>query len=62
MDEKWKGDDVEVVGDGYTISGQGTVLGEAPLVQGKTYFEVTVKKVGLFGVGLACLPKMWERM
>jgi hypothetical protein len=53
MDEKWKGEEVVVEGEGYVISGQGTVLGEAPLVQGKTYFEVTVKKMGLFGVGLA---------
>lgn len=53
MDEKWKGEEVVIEGEGYVVTGQGTVLGEAPLVQGKTYFEVTVKKVGLFGVGLA---------
>jgi len=38
---------------GSTISGQGSILGDSPVLQDKAYFEITVVTPGTFAVGLA---------
>ena len=35
------------------VCGRGGVLGNAPLVQSKSYFEVKIQQEGIWGVGIA---------
>ncbi|VDP12137.1 unnamed protein product [Soboliphyme baturini] len=39
--------------DGRRICGSGAAIGNAPLVQNKSYFEVKVQQTGQWGVGVA---------
>ena len=39
--------------DGLVISGSGSVCGDSPVLQDKAYFEVTLRKAGVFAVGVA---------
>lgn len=42
-----------MVKEGQRVCGAGAVLGNAPLVQSKSYFEVKVQQGGMWSVGLA---------
>lgn len=42
-----------IVKGGLRVCGAGTALGNAPLVQSKSYFEVKVQQAGVWSVGLA---------
>ncbi|KAL1490326.1 hypothetical protein ABEB36_013041 [Hypothenemus hampei] len=53
LDTSYMGYDVVVVKGGQRVCGAGAVLGNAPLVQSKSYFEVKVQQGGLWSVGLA---------
>jgi len=39
--------------EGGNISGTGSVLGDSPILQDKSYFEATVVKTGSFAMGVA---------
>lgn len=39
--------------DGLIVSGNGSVMGDSPVLQDKAYFEVTLRKAGVFAVGVA---------
>lgn len=47
------GYEVVIVKGGLRVCGAGTALGNAPLVQSKSYFEVKVQQGGIWSVGLA---------
>tara|TARA_B110001452_G_scaffold21786_1_gene17457 strand:- start:707 stop:1597 length:891 start_codon:yes stop_codon:yes gene_type:complete len=51
LSHKLKSGGVQVKGS--TISGDGSLLGDSPVLQDKAYFEVTVVTPGTFAVGLA---------
>ena len=51
LSESLKGAGVNV--DGLIISGNGSVMGDSPVLQDKAYFEVTLRKTGVFAVGVA---------
>lgn len=42
-----------IVKGGHRVCGSGAALGNAPLVQSKSYFEVKVQQGGMWSVGLA---------
>lgn len=42
-----------VVKGGLRVCGSGAVLGNAPLVQSKSYFEVKIQQSGSWSIGLA---------
>lgn len=42
-----------IVKGGHRVCGAGAVLGNAPLVQSKSYFEVKVQQGGTWAIGLA---------
>lgn len=42
-----------IVKGGHRVCGSGAALGNAPLVQSKSYFEVKVQQGGVWSVGLA---------
>lgn len=48
-----KGYEVVIVKGGRRICGSGIALGNAPLVQSKSYFEVKIQQGGVWAVGLA---------
>lgn len=47
------GYEVVIVKGGQRVCGAGAALGNAPLVQSKSYFEVKVQQSGTWSVGLA---------
>lgn len=47
------GQEVVVVKNCSRVCGRGAVLGSAPLVQSKSYFEVKIQQDGVWGVGIA---------
>ena len=51
LSDKFKAGGVQVQGS--AISGNGSVLGDSPVLQDKAYFEVTIVEPGSFAVGLA---------
>merc|ERR1712060_349511 len=51
LSEKHKAQSLTV--DGSTISGTGSVLGDSPILQDKSYFEASVVKGGTFAMGVA---------
>uniref|UniRef100_A0A6P7FUL4 SPRY domain-containing protein 7 n=1 Tax=Diabrotica virgifera virgifera TaxID=50390 RepID=A0A6P7FUL4_DIAVI len=53
LDTAFMGYEVVVVKGGLRLCGSGAVLGNAPLVQSKSYFEVKVQQNGTWAVGLA---------
>lgn len=53
LDTSFMGYEVVVVKEGQRVCGAGAVLGNAPLVQSKSYFEVKVQQGGMWSVGLA---------
>lgn len=53
LDTSFMGYEVVVVKGGQRVCGAGAVLGNAPLVQSKSYFEVKVQQGGSWSVGLA---------
>lgn len=53
LDSKHMGIDVVLVKQGSRLCGSGGVLGSAPLVQSKSYFECKVQSLGTWGVGVA---------
>lgn len=50
---QFAGQEVVVVKNCGRVCGRGAVLGNAPLVQSKSYFEVKVQQEGIWGVGIA---------
>ncbi|XKL60964.1 hypothetical protein PGB90_008021 [Kerria lacca] len=50
-DKSWH--EVVIIKDGTRACGSGGVLGNSPLVQNKSYFEVKLQQSGIWGVGLA---------
>ncbi|XP_066159212.1 SPRY domain-containing protein 7 [Euwallacea fornicatus] len=53
LDTSFMGYEVVVVKGGQRVCGAGAVLGNAPLVQSKSYFEVKVQQGGTWSIGLA---------
>ncbi|XP_030749688.1 SPRY domain-containing protein 7 [Sitophilus oryzae] len=53
LDTSFMGYEVVIVKGGQRACGAGAVLGNAPLVQSKSYFEVKVQQAGLWSIGLA---------
>ncbi|XP_071950151.1 SPRY domain-containing protein 7-like [Antedon mediterranea] len=53
MDTKRMGTDVVIVKAGRRICGSGAALGNAPIVQDKSYFEIKIQSTGVWGIGLA---------
>jgi SPRY domain len=53
MDEKWKADGCVIESEGARLAGRGCCIANAPLVQGKSYFEVRVDELGTVHVGVA---------
>ncbi|CAG9854940.1 unnamed protein product [Phyllotreta striolata] len=53
LDTAFMGYEVVVVKGGLRVCGSGAVLGNAPLVQSKSYFEVKIQQSGSWSVGLA---------
>ncbi|XP_065211688.1 SPRY domain-containing protein 7 [Planococcus citri] len=53
LDNNYMGHEVVIIKDGIRACGSGGVLGNAPLVQSKSYFEVKLQQSGIWGVGLA---------
>ncbi|XP_050306704.1 SPRY domain-containing protein 7 [Anthonomus grandis grandis] len=53
LDTSFMGYEVVIVKGGQRVCGSGGVLGNAPLVQSKSYFEVKVQQGGSWSVGLA---------
>lgn len=53
LDTNFAGYEVVIIKDGTRACGSGGVLGNAPLVQSKSYFEVKLQQSGVWGVGLA---------
>lgn len=47
------GYEVVIVKGGHRVCGSGAALGNAPLVQSKSYFEVKIQQGGEWSVGLA---------
>lgn len=47
------GYEVVIVKGGRRVCGSGIALGNAPLVQSKSYFEVKIQQGGIWAVGLA---------
>ncbi|KAJ8673683.1 hypothetical protein QAD02_004945 [Eretmocerus hayati] len=53
LDTNYQGQEVVVVKNCSRVCGRGGVLGNAPLVQSKSYFEVKIQQDGIWGVGIA---------
>ncbi|KAB0797524.1 hypothetical protein PPYR_08517 [Photinus pyralis] len=53
LDTSFMGYEVVIVKGGQRVCGAGAALGNAPLVQSKSYFEVKVQQGGLWSIGLA---------
>ncbi|XP_060517185.1 SPRY domain-containing protein 7 [Cylas formicarius] len=53
LDTSCMGYEVVIVKGGQRVCGSGAVLGSAPLVQSKSYFEVKIQQSGSWSVGLA---------
>ncbi|XP_023667151.1 SPRY domain-containing protein 7-like isoform X3 [Paramormyrops kingsleyae] len=53
LDTQHMGSDVVVIKSGRRICGTGGCLSNAPLHQNKSYFEIKIHSMGLWGVGLA---------
>ncbi|KAG5896816.1 hypothetical protein JTB14_032058 [Gonioctena quinquepunctata] len=53
LDTAFMGYEVVIVKGGKRICGSGAALGNAPLVQSKSYFEVKIQQTGTWSVGLA---------
>ncbi|XP_018570945.1 SPRY domain-containing protein 7 [Anoplophora glabripennis] len=53
LDTSFMGYEVVIVKGGQRVCGAGAALGNAPLVQSKSYFEVKVQQSGSWSVGLA---------
>ncbi|XP_001607765.1 SPRY domain-containing protein 7 [Nasonia vitripennis] len=53
LDTNNMGQEVVVVKNCGRVCGRGAVLGNAPLVQSKSYFEVKIQQEGIWGVGIA---------
>ncbi|XP_057670864.1 SPRY domain-containing protein 7 [Diorhabda carinulata] len=53
LDTAFMGYEVVVVKNGLRVCGSGAVLGSAPLIQSKSYFEVKVQQGGSWSVGVA---------
>ncbi|CAH1104674.1 unnamed protein product [Psylliodes chrysocephalus] len=53
LDTAFMGYEVVVVKGGLRVCGSGAVLGNAPLVQSKSYFEVKIQQSGSWSIGLA---------
>ena len=51
LSDKHKAGGVQVQGN--EVSGNGSILGDSPVLQDKAYFEVTILHPGTFAVGLA---------
>lgn len=47
------GYEIVIVKGGHRVCGAGAVLGNAPLVQSKSYFEVKIQQGGTWAIGLA---------
>lgn len=47
------GHEVVIVKGGQRVCGSGCALGNAPLVQSKSYFEVKLQQGGVWAIGLA---------
>lgn len=47
------GSEVVIIKGGTRACGSGCVLGTAPLVQSKSYFEVKIQQSGIWGIGVA---------
>mmetsp|Transcript_13949 Transcript_13949/g.35636 ORF Transcript_13949/g.35636 Transcript_13949/m.35636 type:complete len:196 (-) Transcript_13949:175-762(-) len=53
LDPRYKGNEVVLSSDNLTVSGTGTALALAPLLQDRSFFEFTVQTPGSFAVGVA---------
>ncbi|KAJ8939931.1 hypothetical protein NQ318_007859 [Aromia moschata] len=53
LDTSFMGYEVVIVKGGQRVCGAGAALGNAPLVQSKSYFEVKIQQSGSWSVGLA---------
>ncbi|XP_014210422.1 SPRY domain-containing protein 7 [Copidosoma floridanum] len=53
LDINYAGQEVVIVKNRSRICGRGGVLGNAPLVQSKSYFEVKIQQDGIWGIGIA---------
>ncbi|XP_017773838.1 PREDICTED: SPRY domain-containing protein 7 [Nicrophorus vespilloides] len=53
LDTAFLGYEVVIVKSGHRLCGAGAALGNAPLVQSKSYFEVKIQQGGSWSIGLA---------
>ncbi|KAF5295410.1 hypothetical protein FQA39_LY13071 [Lamprigera yunnana] len=53
LDTAFMGYEVVIVKGGQRVCGAGAALGNAPLVQSKSYFEVKIQQAGSWAIGLA---------
>ncbi|KAJ8920733.1 hypothetical protein NQ315_004872 [Exocentrus adspersus] len=53
LDTSFMGYEVVIVKGGQRVCGAGAALGNAPLVQSKSYFEIKIQQSGSWSVGLA---------
>jgi hypothetical protein len=53
LDTAFMGYEVVIVKGGQRVCGAGAALGNAPLVQSKSYFEVKVQQGGSWSIGLS---------
>ncbi|KAL3076455.1 hypothetical protein niasHT_039944 [Heterodera trifolii] len=52
LDRNHMGDDVVLLKEGTRVCGSGGILGNVPLLQNKSYFQVHIHQSGIWGVGL----------